>query len=68
MRKDSIFNDMVWALCEEHDRLFFDVRFHFVWISKYRKPLVRGIVARKLRGITEQFEFEINTMEDYAQL
>ena len=29
----------------------FDIKFHFVWITKYRKPLLRGEVGLRVRQI-----------------
>lgn len=29
----------------------FDLKYHFVWITKYRKPVLRGEVATRLRDL-----------------
>jgi putative transposase len=45
----------------------YDLKYHFVWIPKYRKLVLRGEVAQSLKevfqGITERYEMEIDTME-----
>lgn len=32
----------------------FDLKYHFVWITKYRKPVLRGQVAVRLRELTRE--------------
>lgn len=45
----------------------YDLKYHFVWIPKYRKLLLGGATAQRLKeifeGIAERYEFEIDTME-----
>jgi putative transposase len=45
----------------------YDLKYHMVWIPKYRKVLLKGSVAARLKeifqGIAERYEFEIDTME-----
>ena len=45
----------------------YDLKYHFVWIPKYRKLVLRGAVAKRLKeifqGIAERYGFEIDTME-----
>ena len=32
----------------------FDIKYHFVWITKYRKPILRGTVAYRLRDLVRE--------------
>ena len=44
----------------------YDLKYHFVWIPKYRKKLLRGDVAEYVekifRRIAEEYEWEIDEM------
>jgi putative transposase len=45
----------------------YDLKYHMVWGPKYRKMILRGDLAKRLREvfgeIAERYEFEIDTME-----
>ena len=45
----------------------YDLKYHMVWAPKYRKMVLRGDLARRLkiafREIADRYEFEIDTME-----
>jgi putative transposase len=45
----------------------YDLKYHIVWVPKYRKIVLKGRVARRIKqifqGIAERYEFEIDTME-----
>ena len=45
----------------------YDLKYHFVWVPKYRKLILTGPIAESLkeifRGIAERYEMEIDTME-----
>ena len=45
----------------------YDLKYHFVWIPKYRKLILKGSVAESLKtifnGIAERYEIEIDTLE-----
>ena len=45
----------------------YDLKYHFVWVPKYRKLILTGPIAESLkeifRGIAERYELEIDTME-----
>jgi len=45
----------------------YDLKYHFVWIPKYRKLVLKGPVAESLKeifhGIAERYELEIDTLE-----
>lgn len=45
----------------------YDLKYHFVWIPKYRKEVLNGRVANRMKEIfgeiAEQYEIEIDTME-----
>ena len=45
----------------------YDLKYHFVWIPKYRKLILKETVAESLRtifyGIAERYEMEIDTLE-----
>lgn len=44
----------------------YDIKYHFVWIPKYRKEILtnrlRKRVEELLREIAEQYDFEIDTI------
>jgi len=44
----------------------YNIRYHFVWIVKYRKELIQGTIEKRLKeiflGIAERYWFEIDTM------
>jgi len=45
----------------------YDLKYHFVWIPKHRKLVLKGPVAESLKtifyGIAERYELEIDTLE-----
>jgi len=45
----------------------YDLKYHIVWIPKYRKTVLQEKIAKRLKdifqGIAERYEFEIDTME-----
>ena len=45
----------------------YDLKYHMVWVPKYRKMILRGELADRLKTtfqeISERYEFEIDTME-----
>ena len=45
----------------------YDLKYHFVWVPKYRKLILQGSVAQSLKeifqGVSERYEMEIDTME-----
>ena len=45
----------------------YDLKYHLVWVPKYRKMILKGDLAKRVREvfaeITEKYEFEIDTME-----
>ena len=45
----------------------YDLKYHIVWVPKYRKMILKGDLARRIREIfaeiAERYEFEIDTME-----
>jgi putative transposase len=45
----------------------YDLKYHMVWVPKYRKMILGGELAKKLKmtfeEISEKYEFEIDTME-----
>ena len=45
----------------------YDIKYHLVWIPKYRKDVLRGEVREYLKGvfqrIAEEYELVIDTME-----
>jgi putative transposase len=32
----------------------YDIKYHIVWITKYRKPIMKGIIASRLRDIIRE--------------
>jgi len=45
----------------------YDLKYHMVWAPKYRKMVLKGDLARRLKiaftEIADRYEFEIDTME-----
>ena len=45
----------------------YDLKYHMVWIPKYRKMILKGDLAKRLKvvfqEIAERYEFEIDAME-----
>ncbi len=45
----------------------YDLKYHLVWVPKYRKMVLKGRIAERLKeifqGIAERYEFEIDSME-----
>ena len=45
----------------------YDLKYHIVWVPKYRKLVLRGNIAKRLKeifqGIAERYGFAIDTME-----
>ena len=45
----------------------YDLKYHIVWIPKYRKIILEGEIAIRLKEIfqkiAERYDFEIDTME-----
>ena len=37
----------------------FDIKLHFVWITKFRKPLLVGTIATRLRDLVRQICTEL---------
>jgi len=53
----------------------YDLKYHVVWVPKYRRMVLKGRLAKRLReifqGIAERYEFEIDTqavMEDHVHI
>jgi len=53
----------------------YDLKYHFVWIPKYRKMILREDIAKRVeevfKEIAEAYEFEIETMaivEDHVHI
>ena len=46
----------------------FDIKLHFVWITKYRKPLLRGEVGQSVRRLTRQIcsELEVEIIKGHV--
>ena len=32
----------------------YDIKFHIVWITKYRKPILRGVIGTRLRDMIRE--------------
>src|SRR4030042_5785846 len=32
----------------------YDIKYHIVWITKYRKPIMKGIIATRLRDLIRE--------------
>ena len=45
----------------------FDIKLHFVWITKFRKPLLTGEAAIRVREITRQIcaEYEVEILKGH---
>ncbi|MEW6543385.1 MAG: IS200/IS605 family transposase [Nitrospirota bacterium] len=53
----------------------YDLKYHLVWVPKYRRMVLRGRLAQRLQeifvGIAARYEFEIDTqeiMDDHVHL
>lgn len=53
----------------------YDLKYHVVWVPKYRRMLLKGRLVRRLReifqGVAERYGFEIDTqevMEDHVHI
>ena len=46
----------------------FDIKLHFVWITKYRKPLLSGEVGLRVRALTREIcaEFEVEILKGHV--
>jgi putative transposase len=46
----------------------FDIKLHFVWITKYRKPLLAGEVGLRVRALTREIcaEFEVEILKGHV--
>ena len=46
----------------------FDIKLHFVWITKYRKPLLVGAVGHRVRDLTRKIcaEFEVEIIKGHV--
>ena len=46
----------------------FDINLHFVWITKFRKPLLPGTVATRLRDLVRQTctELEVDILKGHV--
>ena len=59
----------MWYKCwvKRTRQFVYDLKYHIVWVPKYRKIVLQGGVVKRLtevfQGIAERYEFEIDTME-----
>jgi len=46
----------------------FDIKLHFVWITKFRKPLLVGTIATRLRDLVRQIctELEVDILKGHV--
>ena len=46
----------------------FDTKLHFVWVTKYREPLLTGEVGLRVRGLTREIcaEFEVEILKGHV--
>ncbi len=46
----------------------FDLKYHFVWITKYRKAIIRGEIAQRLRQIVRDIcgELEVEIIKGHV--
>ena len=46
----------------------FDIKLHFVWITKYRKPFLVGTIAARVRDLVRQVctEFEVEIQKGHV--
>jgi len=55
------------SLVKRAKHAVYDLKYHYVWIPKYRKLVLKGPVAESLKtifyGIAERYELEIDTLE-----
>jgi len=46
----------------------YDIKLHFVWITKYRKPILLGTIATRLRDLVRQIctELEVEILKGHV--
>ena len=46
----------------------FDIKFHLVWVTKYRKPILHGSVGTRVRDLTRQIcaEHEVEILKGHV--
>jgi putative transposase len=52
------------------DHTCFDIKFHLVWITKYRRKLLRGDAGRRLRQIVRTIctELEVEILKGHIRV
>ena len=46
----------------------FDIKYHFVWVTKYRKPILSGVVGSRVRTLVRQIcaEHEVEILKGHV--
>ena len=46
----------------------FDIKYHFVWVTKYRKPILQGVVGARVRTLVRQIcaEHEVEILTGHV--
>ena len=46
----------------------FDIKYHFVWVTKYRKPILQGVLGARVRDLTRQIcaEHEVEILKGHV--
>jgi putative transposase len=66
-RSDKTWYKYCMSSVKRTSHAVYDLKYHMVWVPKYRKMILKGDLAKRLREvfgeIAERYEFEIDTME-----
>jgi putative transposase len=66
-RSDKTWYKYCMSSIKRTSHAVYDLKYHMVWVPKYRKMILGGELAKRLKmtfeEISERYEFEIDTME-----
>jgi putative transposase len=66
-RSDKTWYKYCMSAIKRTSHAVYDLKYHMVWVPKYRKMILGGELAKRLKmsfeEVSERYEFEIDTME-----
>jgi putative transposase len=66
-RSDKTWYKYCMSSIKRTSHVVYDLKYHMVWVPKYRKMILGGELAKRLKmsfeEISDRYEFEIDTME-----
>jgi putative transposase len=66
-RSDKTWYKYCMSSVKRTSHAVYNLKYHMVWVPKYRKMILKGDLAKRVREvcaeIAERYEFEIDTME-----